>query len=89
MLEFKFALGLTLKLKFTVIAIVICVKPADILAQLQTFITLEEGDIVMTGTPKGVGVINTSANFTGQVQLAAQDNSIKNNSLLTCQWLAK
>lgn len=65
------------------------VKPADILAQLQTFITLEEGDIVMTGTPKGVGVINTSANFTGQVQLAAQDNSIKNNSLLTCQWLAK
>lgn len=27
-------------------------KPAQILKELQTFITLEDGDVVMTGTPK-------------------------------------
>ncbi len=43
------------------------VKPQDILAELATFIDLTDGDIVMTGTPKGVGQINVGDNFHGQV----------------------
>jgi 2-keto-4-pentenoate hydratase/2-oxohepta-3-ene-1,7-dioic acid hydratase in catechol pathway len=42
-------------------------KPEVILAQLQEFLTLEDGDIVMTGTPKGVGQINQGSHFSGQV----------------------
>jgi len=42
-------------------------KPAKILAELQTFMTLADGDIVMTGTPKGVGVIAKNAEFVGRV----------------------
>jgi len=30
-------------------------KPDDILKEIQTFMTLEDGDIIMSGTPKGVG----------------------------------
>ncbi len=29
-------------------------KPDEILKEIQTFMTLEDGDVVMTGTPKGV-----------------------------------
>ena len=29
-------------------------KPEEILKEIQTFMTLEDGDIIMTGTPKGV-----------------------------------
>ncbi|MGL5667429.1 MAG: fumarylacetoacetate hydrolase family protein, partial [Shewanella sp.] len=32
-------------------------NPQTILEELQSFTTLEDGDIVMTGTPKGVGII--------------------------------
>jgi len=42
-------------------------KPDLILEELQKFVTLEDGDIVMTGTPKGVGEIPTNAEFVGRV----------------------
>lgn len=42
-------------------------QPDAILRELQTFMTLEDGDIVMTGTPKGVGVIKAGALFKGRV----------------------
>lgn len=42
-------------------------KPAEILAELATFMQLEDGDIVMTGTPKGVGAVNAGDLFEGQV----------------------
>ncbi|NRA84966.1 MAG: fumarylacetoacetate hydrolase family protein [Gammaproteobacteria bacterium] len=42
-------------------------KPQQILQELQSFMTLEDGDIVMTGTPKGVGVINSGSQFVGRV----------------------
>jgi len=29
-------------------------KPSEILSEIQTFMTLEDGDIIMSGTPKGV-----------------------------------
>jgi len=44
-------------------------KPDVILQELQGFMTLEDGDIVMTGTPKGVGVVQPGAEFVGQVFL--------------------
>jgi 2-keto-4-pentenoate hydratase/2-oxohepta-3-ene-1,7-dioic acid hydratase in catechol pathway len=42
--------------------------PAIILAELAKFITLEDGDIIMTGTPAGVGPVEAGASFSGRVQ---------------------
>jgi len=56
-------------------------QPDIILADLQTFLTLEDGDIVMTGTPKGVGVVNAGSRFTGRV---LQDGQC----LVTGEWVA-
>ena len=64
-------------------------KPADILRELQTFISLEDGDIVMTGTPKGVGIIGNNDSFTGQVYLSQKDTVVDNKVLLDCTWLAQ
>jgi len=57
------------------------VKPDDILTQLQEFMDLEDGDIVMTGTPKGVGKIVTGSQFIGKV--ICQDKT-----LVSATWLA-
>lgn len=59
-------------------------KPSDILAQLRTFITLEDGDIVMTGTPKGVGVIHAGDQFIAEVL-----NADKTQVLVSQQWSAE
>ncbi len=42
-------------------------QPATILSELQKFTTLENGDLVMTGTPEGVGAINRGERFDGAV----------------------
>ena len=42
-------------------------KPAAILDELKRFMTLEDGDIVMTGTPKGVGPLVAGAEYEGSV----------------------
>ncbi|WP_448564103.1 fumarylacetoacetate hydrolase family protein [Thalassotalea ganghwensis] len=42
-------------------------KPNDILQELQQFMTLEDGDVVMTGTPKGVGEVMAGDEFEGRV----------------------
>lgn len=42
-------------------------KPQVILNEISRFLSLEDGDIVMTGTPKGVGEIELGATFTGKV----------------------
>lgn len=39
--------------------------PAQILRELRKFTTLEDGDIVMTGTPAGVGAIHSQDRFRG------------------------
>lgn len=57
-------------------------KPDAILAQLQGFMDLEDGDIVMTGTPKGVGQIIAGSEFMGKV-------TCHNKTLVTASWLAK
>lgn len=57
-------------------------KPKDILTELATFIDLEDGDVMMTGTPKGVGVVNLGDVFLAKV---LQDNKV----LLSHQWTAQ
>jgi len=42
-------------------------KPQEILKEVEQFMTLENGDIVMTGTPKGVGVIKSGDSFSGKI----------------------
>lgn len=42
-------------------------KPVEILAELKTYTELNDGDIIMTGTPKGVGVITKGTHFKGRV----------------------
>ena len=65
------------------------VKPDEILKELQRFISLEDGDIVMTGTPKGVGVIATEDSFVGQIYLQQEDSQMAISALVTCQWQAQ
>lgn len=38
-------------------------KPEALLTEVSSIFTLEDGDIIMTGTPKGVGVINSGDTF--------------------------
>ena len=42
-------------------------KPTTILGELSKFMTLEDGDIVMTGTPAGVGQVFAGEYFEGKV----------------------
>ena len=42
-------------------------KPDQILNEINSFSTLQNGDIIMTGTPDGVGVINQSDEFIGKI----------------------
>lgn len=56
-------------------------KPDAILKQLLSFITLEDGDIVMTGTPKGVGKVVAGRKFKGKVKQGDE-------TLISATWLA-
>ncbi|MCG9711622.1 fumarylacetoacetate hydrolase family protein [Shewanella insulae] len=52
-------------------------SPEAMLAEIASFMTLEDGDILMTGTPKGVGQIAKGERFTlelyqGERQLVSQ-----------------
>jgi 2-keto-4-pentenoate hydratase/2-oxohepta-3-ene-1,7-dioic acid hydratase in catechol pathway len=49
-------------------------KPSDIIDEVLTFLSLEDNDIIMTGTPAGVGVINKGDQFKGSVYL--NDNKL-------------
>lgn len=57
-------------------------KPDIILRELQQFITLQDGDVVMTGTPKGVGVIHAGDHFRAAVYA-------KEQLLTSAKWQAK
>ena len=56
-------------------------KPTEILAELKSYTELNDGDIVMTGTPKGVGAITKGARFKGRV-------FISNQELVSMDWVA-
>jgi 2-keto-4-pentenoate hydratase/2-oxohepta-3-ene-1,7-dioic acid hydratase in catechol pathway len=47
-------------------------KPDEILRELATFMTLNDGDIIMTGTPQGVGGIISGDKFSGRISLAGE-----------------
>ena len=42
-------------------------KPLQLLAEINNFMTLLDGDIIMTGTPKGVGKIKAGSTFSGKL----------------------
>lgn len=42
-------------------------KPEALVEEIQNFITLEDDDIIMTGTPKGVGAIYSGELFTAKI----------------------
>lgn len=42
-------------------------KPAQMLEEIQTFMSLEDGDIIMSGTPKGVATYNVGDVFVGKI----------------------
>ena len=65
------------------------VKPDEILTELQSFVSLEDGDIVMTGTPKGVGVIHQAESFVGLVYLHTADSLAVNKLLVSNKWQAQ
>ncbi len=43
--------------------------PSVILEEISTFCTLEDGDIVMSGTPKGVGTFKIGDEFQGEIYI--------------------
>jgi len=42
-------------------------KPEALVKEIQSFITLEDNDVIMSGTPKGVGIINLGDKFTAKI----------------------
>lgn len=56
-------------------------SPTTIIQELQQFMTLEDGDVIMTGTPEGVGVIEAGARFEARVFNGDEE-------LLKANWIA-
>ena len=42
-------------------------KPAEIIQEVSTFMSFLDGDILMTGTPKGVGIVLAGDIFIGRI----------------------
>ena len=42
-------------------------SPAVLLAEANTFLSFEDNDVLMTGTPEGVGLVKAGARFLGQI----------------------
>ena len=57
-------------------------KPAQILQGIQRFMSLEDGDIIMTGTPRGVGQVQLGDRFVGSIRAG-------NQVLVSQEWLAQ
>jgi len=57
-------------------------KPDEMVAEIGSFMTLEDGDIIMTGTPKGVGYYAIGDKFVAKVTLGDE-------ILLEHTWIAQ
>ncbi|EOB4245293.1 MULTISPECIES: fumarylacetoacetate hydrolase family protein [Vibrio] len=57
-------------------------SPAQILSDLQSYTTLLDNDVVMTGTPQGVGEVHRGDVFLGRLKSAEQ-------TLIEVEWLAE
>ncbi|MDF2152717.1 fumarylacetoacetate hydrolase family protein [Vibrio sp. CAU 1672] len=55
--------------------------PLEILAELKTYTSVEDGDIVMTGTPQGVGEVHRGDVFLGRLKCG-------DVTLLEIEWVA-
>jgi 2-keto-4-pentenoate hydratase/2-oxohepta-3-ene-1,7-dioic acid hydratase in catechol pathway len=42
-------------------------KPDEIMTEIKSFLSLEDGDLIMTGTPAGVGPVHRGDRFTGKI----------------------
>ena len=42
-------------------------KPDEIIAEVKSFLSLEDGDLIMTGTPAGVGSVHAGDRFIGKI----------------------
>lgn len=42
-------------------------KPDEIIKEIKSFLSLEEGDLIMTGTPAGVGPLHVGDRFNGRI----------------------
>ncbi|MGC9462127.1 fumarylacetoacetate hydrolase family protein [Vibrio genomosp. F10] len=57
-------------------------SPSTILAELQTYTTLCDGDIIMTGTPKGVGEVHQGDIFLARLKCGE-------TTLIEIEWVAE
>lgn len=57
-------------------------SPRTILQELSGYTTLETSDIIMTGTPKGVGVVRAGDVFTGRIKC-------EERTIVEAEWLAE
>ena len=57
-------------------------KPSQILSEVSQFMSLSDGDIIMTGTPKGVGLLKQGDHFSADLLHHGQ-------KLLSQAWLVK
>ncbi len=57
-------------------------KPREILQHVKAFMTLNDGDIVMTGTPKGVGIIQRGDRFSGRITQSGK-------TIIDIEWIAE
>ena len=58
-------------------------KPAAILEEISSFMQLADNDIIMTGTPKGVGKVKSGDHFEATLYQQGQTQP-----LLSQQWTA-
>lgn len=56
--------------------------PGSILAEIATFMSLHDGDIVMTGTPKGVGQLQLKDRLIGEILVGTE-------TLVSGEWLVE
>lgn len=55
-------------------------KPAQMIEEISSFMTLEDGDVIMSGTPKGVGTYKINDKFEGKIY-------IEDKLLITTSWV--
>jgi 2-keto-4-pentenoate hydratase/2-oxohepta-3-ene-1,7-dioic acid hydratase in catechol pathway len=55
-------------------------KPLEMIEEIKSFMSFEDGDIIMSGTPKGVNTYNIGDEFIGRVYS-------DNNLLVESQWI--
>ena len=57
-------------------------KPSQMIEEILTFMDIEDGDIIMTGTPKGVATYNKGDRFEAKIY---EDDKL----LLESTWIAQ